>query len=77
MRIRTNPAHFANVDVQLSLLQATADDQAIVHDLGHVAFMAWLAEARDQDDARYMRLLAMTRDTLDRSALHAVILQEV
>lgn len=28
----------------------TREDRAIVHQLGHVAFMAWLLEARDRAD---------------------------
>lgn len=68
--IRSNPEHFQ----PLTLKHMTGEDSAIVNDLGSVAFMAWLAEARDGDDARYMRLLCAAR-SVGRDCMQTIILQ--
>lgn len=38
----------------------TPEDAAIVHDLSHAPFMAWLEEVCDQRDAKRMALLTAT-----------------
>lgn len=49
--IRSNPAAFNQPRTGADM---TAEDQAIVHDLKHAHFMAWLQEARDGRDAQEM-----------------------
>lgn len=51
MRIRTKPEAFAN-DRRRDETWMTAEDAAIVHDLRHVGFMAWLNEASGEGSLR-------------------------
>lgn len=46
------------------LPRVTEEDAAITHDLGHVAFMAWLGEVRDARE-----IAVMVRSTAERTYL--------
>lgn len=45
----------------------TTIDYNVTDRLGHVAFMAWLVECRDQRDARIMHEIALHRCRLNNS----------